>query len=87
MLTTDGLLDITTFTVRSSAPLRRMRIAGHDNAVVDTGFLKKGPEKSAVTVQHQKRRERAAVDARKKASANRFDPFGEILTRSTLRSG
>jgi hypothetical protein len=69
----------TTFTVRSSARLKRMRVTGDDNTVVQIGFLAKGPAKSAVAIQHQNLRDKAAVDATKKAWAERFDRLGEIL--------
>ena len=70
----------TTFTVRSSAPLKRMRVIGDDNTVVQFEFLTKGAAKSAVAVQHQKLPDRSAVDATKKAWAERFDRLGEILS-------
>ena len=69
-----------TFTVRSSAPLKRMRVIGDDNTVVQFEFLTKGAAKSAVAVQHQKLPDRSAVDATKKAWAERFDRLGALLS-------
>ncbi len=69
-----------TFTVRSSAPLKRMRLIGDDNTVVQFEFLTKGAAKSAVAVQHQKLPDRSAVAATKKTWAERFDRLGEILS-------
>jgi hypothetical protein len=77
----------TSFKVRSSLPLKRMSVTCDDNTVVQVGFWTKGPAKSAVAVQHQKLRDRTAVDTTKKAWAERFDRLGEILIRSTQRSG
>ena len=68
------------FTVRSSAALKRMRVTGGDNTVVQFFFLPKGPAKSAVAVQHQKLPDRAAVDTAKKAWTERFDRLGELLS-------
>ena len=69
-----------TFTVRSAALLKRMRVTCTDNTVVQVGFFAKGPGKTAVAVQHQKLPDRAAVDATKKAWAERFDRLGAILS-------
>ena len=69
-----------TFTIRSTAPPKRMRVTCTDSTVIQVGFFGKGPAKSAVAVQHQKLPDRSAVDATKKAWAERFDRLGEILT-------
>jgi hypothetical protein len=68
------------FTVRSSAQLKRMRLACDDNTAVEVGFLPKGAAKSTVAVQHQKLPDRAAVAAVKQAWAERFDRLGELLS-------
>ena len=69
-----------TVKVRSSAPLKRMVVTCDDNTVVQIGFLPKGAAKSAVAVQHQKLPDRSAVDATKKAWAERFDRLGALLS-------
>ena len=69
-----------TFTIRSAAPLKRMRVTCTDNTVVQIGFFSKGPSKTAVAVQHQKLADRAAVDATKKAWMERFERLGELFT-------
>jgi uncharacterized protein YndB with AHSA1/START domain len=69
-----------TFTVRSAALLKRMRVTCTDKTVVQVGFLAKGPGKTAVAVQHQKLPDRAAVDATKKAWAERFDKLADVLS-------
>ena len=68
------------FTIRSAAHLKRMRITCTDKTVILVGFLVKGPAKSAVAVQHQKLVDRSAVDTTKKAWSERFDRLGEILS-------
>jgi hypothetical protein len=57
-----------------------MRVTCSDNTVVQVGFFPKGPGKSAVAVQHQKLADRAAVDATKKAWAERFDKLADVLS-------
>lgn len=69
-----------TITVRSAAPLKRMRMTWDDDTVVQLGFMAKGPAKSAVAVQHQKLPNRSAADATKKAWAERFDRLGHLLS-------
>ena len=70
----------TTMTVRSAAPLKRMRIVCDDNTIVQLGFTAKGPAKSAVAVQHQKLPSKSAADATKQAWAERFDRLGQLLS-------
>jgi hypothetical protein len=77
----------TSFTVRSLAPLKRMRVTCDDNTGRSNRPFDEGPGESAVAVQHQKLRESAAVDGTKKAWAERFDRLGEILIRSAQQSG
>jgi hypothetical protein len=69
-----------TFTIRSTALLKRMRVTSTDNTVVQVGFFPKGPGKTAVAIQHQKLADRAAVDATKKAWTERFDRLSGILS-------
>jgi len=65
--------------VRSSARPKRMRIDWDDNTVVQVGFLDKGRAKSAVAIQHQKLKDKAAADAMKSAWSSYFDSLGRML--------
>jgi len=65
--------------VRSSARPKRMRIEWDDKTVVQVGFLDKGRSKSAVAIQHQKLRDKAASAAMKAAWGQYFDNLGEVL--------
>ena len=67
--------------VRSSARPKRMRIEWDDKTVVQVGFLDKGRSKSAVAIQHQKLKDRAASAAMKTAWGQYFDRLGELLKR------
>ena len=65
--------------VRSSVRPKRMRIEWDDKTVVQVGFLDKGRSKSAVAIQHQKLRDKAAANAMKSAWSNYFDRLGQVL--------
>lgn len=67
--------------IRSANRPKRMRVAWHDETVVQVEFASKSPRKSSVAVQHQKLRDRAAADAAKKAWTARFDLLGTVLRR------
>jgi uncharacterized protein YndB with AHSA1/START domain len=66
--------------VRSSARPKRMRIEWDDKTVVQVGFLHKGRSKSAVAIQHQKLRDKAAASAMKTAWGQYFDELREVLS-------
>jgi uncharacterized protein YndB with AHSA1/START domain len=66
-------------TVRSTTPLKRMRIAWDDGTQVQIGFFAKGDAKSYVAIQHEKLPDKAAADAMKKTWGEYFDRLGEIL--------
>lgn len=65
--------------IRSSAPRKRMRIEWHDETVVQVGFLEKGKSKSAVAIQHQRLKDKAAAASMKNMWAEYFDRLGRIL--------
>jgi len=65
--------------VRSSAPHKRVRLEWADKTVVQVGFLDKGRSKSAVAIQHQKLRDKAAAVAMKKSWTEYFDALGNVL--------
>ena len=65
-------------TVRSAAPLKRMRITWEDETVVQLGFTAKGTNKSSVAVQHEKLPSRSAVEATKKLWSEHFDRLAQL---------
>lgn len=67
-------------TVKSSTPNKRMRIVWDDDTPVQLGFYEKGAAKSSVAVQHEKLKDKAAVDAIKKAWGEHFERLAEMLS-------
>jgi uncharacterized protein YndB with AHSA1/START domain len=67
-------------TVRSKTPPKRMRITWPDGTSAQLGFTAKSDTKSTVAVQHEKLRDRAAVDAMKKEWSEHFDRLKELLS-------
>lgn len=60
-------------TVRSKTDGKRMRITWPDGTPVQLAFTAKSATKSSIAVQHEKLRDRAAVDAMKKTWGEHFD--------------
>jgi uncharacterized protein YndB with AHSA1/START domain len=65
-------------TVKSATPPKRMRILWDDDTVVQLGFTPKSASKSAVAVQHEKLKDRAAVESTKKAWGEHFDRLAQL---------
>jgi len=68
--------------VKSATAPKRMRLAWPDGTSAVIGFTAKGPSKSSAAVQHEKLPSRAAVDAAKRAWAERFDRLAAIVSTS-----
>ncbi len=66
-------------TVRGAAREKSMRIIWPDRTPVEIWFLRKGEEKSQVSLAHRKLPDRAAVDRMKQYWAERLDALKEIL--------
>jgi len=64
---------------RSGTPGKRMRMTWDDGSIVTFEFLAKGKAKSAVAVGHEKLPDKAAVEAVKKAWAERLDRLAAFL--------
>ena len=67
-------------TFRSGTPGKRMRMTWDDGSIVVFEFMAKGSAKSAVAVGHEKLPDKAAVEAVKKAWAERFTRLAELLS-------
>src|SRR5262245_4034131 len=68
--------------VKSATASKRIRLAWPDGTSAVVGFTAKGPSKSSAAVQHEKLPSRAAVDAAKRAWAERFDRLAAIVSTS-----
>ena len=66
-------------TVRSSTPLKRMRLAFADGTIADVGFIAKSKAKASVAIDHQKLAGKSAADAMKTAWGEYFGRLAEIL--------
>lgn len=68
-----------TIVVRTKIANKSMRVTWPDDTNVEIYFLTKGAAKSTLAVTHTKLADRAAVEAAKKAWAERFDGLAEVL--------
>jgi uncharacterized protein YndB with AHSA1/START domain len=75
-----------TVAVRTAQPNRTMRINWDDDTRVAIGFMSKGAGKSAVAVQHERLRDKAAADAMKQAWSDHFDRLAQLLQRGSSAS-
>lgn len=66
-------------TVRSSTPLKRMRLAFSDGTFADLGFIAKSKSKASVAVDHQKLGDKTAADAMKQSWSESFGRLAELL--------
>lgn len=66
-------------TVRSAAPEKSMRAVWKDGTPVQFTFSAKGPKKSAVSIQHGKLPNKAAMEKKKRFWGERLAAAGEIL--------
>ncbi len=67
-------------TLKSSTPLKRMRLAWTDGSIATLGFLSKGKSKASVAVDHEKLPDKAAATAMKQSWAEHFDRLAELLS-------
>ena len=67
------------FTVRTAIPSKSMRVTWEDGTHVEIYFLPKSATKTAVAITHKKLPDRAAVEAAKKAWAERLERLSEVL--------
>ena len=66
-------------TVRTATPQKYMRMGWPDGTTVVLGFVRTGPAKSQVAVQHSKLRDRAAVMKMKAFWQERLNALGDVL--------
>ena len=66
--------------VRTSTPLKSMRLDGQGGSIVAVGFWPKGPSKSAVSVQHTKLPDKETATKLKKYWSERLDALRDVLS-------
>jgi len=67
-------------TVKSATAPKRMRLAFPDGTSAVVGFVPKGPAKTIVAIQHEKLRDRAAIETMKKAWGDAFERLSDLVT-------
>lgn len=72
--------------VRTATRDKSMRITWPDHTSVEVGFYGKGAGRSQVAIQHNRLRDRAAVDRMKQYWTERFDALGSQLTRASRQA-
>jgi len=67
-------------TVKSATAPKRMRLAFPDGTSAIVGFVPRGPAKTIVAIQHEKLRDRAAIETMKKAWGDAFERLSDLVT-------